>query len=128
MGKVKVEKKDPAAELAVRLVDSLRQQKATGVYPLTVKRLGELTDPLANEDLVAKATTKKPFIDEVILPQKKNPDAPVVLIEDEAVLADSPELLEFALNQLVTPSGPLVALDKVVKKVDKSLQDAFKSA
>jgi hypothetical protein len=122
---------DPAAELAANLVQALqaRRDAGPGSYPLTVRRLVELTDSHAPPEVVAKAVTKpKGFLDRVAVARKKDLDAPAALAEDLDRLAASSLLVEFALNGLGTPPFPGWALSKVTARVDARLKKPFAAA
>jgi hypothetical protein len=118
----------PAEELSERLLQALHGQRAGGDgYPLTLKQLVEkagLTPPAA---LLKKALTLAPFHGQVVL-AAKNLDAPLALAEDAGRLADSPLLLEFALELLSSPKKPVHPLAKVAGKVGPSLRPAFEEA
>jgi hypothetical protein len=119
---------NPAAELAVKMVEMLRAQRDQGgVYPLTLKQLAELTDASAADDLRAKAAKNKTFATAVVVAQKKAPDTPLALVEDRDRLVDSRLLLGWVVEQACTPAAPAQTLDKVVKKVDVPLRDPLKA-
>jgi hypothetical protein len=117
-----------SVSLADKLVETLRTQKDQGNYPLTLKQLGEATDPQAVEKLILKTAAQEPFSTTVIVAQKKNVNAPVALRDDLTALAASPLLLEFALEQVCTPEKPLWPVEKVAKKLDAELQPGFTEA
>src|SRR5262249_50052675 len=58
-------KPDLATLLAEKLLHTLEAQRALGAdaYPLTLRRLAELSDPQAPPELVLKAAGKRPFAD-----------------------------------------------------------------
>src|SRR5947208_12009318 len=94
--------KNPAiAELAEKMIQVLRDRRGQGEdnYPLMLKRLSDLADPTATDDLRAKAVKHKTFTGQVVLARKKGPDTPVALAEDVDRRADSRLLLEWALEQ-----------------------------
>src|SRR5215470_3641058 len=97
---------DPAIELACKLVQALQTQRdqRPEAYPLALRHLIELADPQAAPELVDKAVAKKPFKEAAIVAAKNSPTAPVALRQDLERLTASPELLEFALEQLCTPA------------------------
>src|SRR5262245_2956890 len=123
-------KQDAAAQLAERLVQVLDAQRRLGPdsYPLTLRRLAELTDPAAPADQVVKALKKKPFADRAIAAHAKNLDAPVALAEDADRLAASPLLLEFVLDSACTPARPTCELAKLKTKVPIKLRPSFEAA
>lgn len=122
-------KSNPVAELAEKMVQTLRDQRDQGgTYPLTLKRLTELADPAAADDLRAKAAKAKGFSGAVVLAQKKDPDTPLALAEDLDRLAASPVLLERLLEQTCSPAAPTQPVDKLVKKVEAPLRDPLAAA
>jgi hypothetical protein len=120
-------KKTPAIELAENLVHVLEAQRTLGgaAYPLTLQRLGELTDAQAPPDLVFKAVASKPFKERALAATAKKLAAPVGLRDDLAQLAASTQLLEFALEQVCTPGKPATSPDKLATKLDKALRQPF---
>ena len=85
-----IAKKDVAAELAEKMVQVLEAQRCLGGddYPLTLRRLAELTDASAPAALILKASTlRKLFTDRVIGSKSKQLDALVALVEDAERLA-----------------------------------------
>src|SRR5262249_39288405 len=123
-------KRNEAAELADKMVQTLRAQRDRGedAYPLTLGRLAELADPGAAADLRARAAKSKAFTGRVVLAQKKSADTPLALAGDLDRLADSRLLLEWVLEQTCTPQAPAQPLDKLVKKVDQPLRDPLAAA
>jgi hypothetical protein len=122
---------DPAAELAAKMVRVLQAQRTLGPdsYPLTLRRLAELTDADASAELVQKAAGKKqPFGERVLLAQAKSLDAPVALTEDADRLDASPLLLEFVLSSLCTPDSPTCDVAKLKSKVAAKLKAPFDAA
>src|SRR5262249_5810101 len=117
--------KNPAiAELAEKMIQVLRDRRDQGEdsYPLTLKRLADLADPAATDDLRAKAVKHKTFTGHALLARKKAPDTPVALVEDLDRLANSRLLLEWTLEQACTPKAPAQPVDKLTKKVDEPLR------
>lgn len=123
-------KSNPAAELAEKMAQTLQAQRDLGgdAYPLTLKRLAELADPSAADDLRAKAAKALAKNSQVVLAQKKSPDTLLALAEDVERLAESRLLLEWLLEQVCTPKAPASPIDKVVKKVDEPLRDPLQKA
>ncbi len=122
-------KADTIAELARKLLDALERQRQSGSdYPLTVDRLAALADPQATPEQVGKALAKKPFASQWIPASKKDASSPIALAEDAERLAASPQLLEFALGRVCSAEKPVHTPAKVVIKVDKALQPAFRAA
>ena len=123
-------KKDATSTLAEGMLTVLEAQRGLGkeAYPLTLQRLGELTDPQATPELVEKAVGKEPFKGRALVAQKKNPSAPVALVEDVEQLAASPLLLNLVLDQLCSETSPTCAPSKLTKKVDGRLKKPFAEA
>lgn len=125
-------KKSPADELAEKMTAVLEGQRGLGAdaYPLTLRRLAELTDPAAPADLILKAavTKKQPFAGRVVVSLPKNLDAPAALAEDLAALADSPLLLRTLLAALCTSASPTCDPSKLKTKVTAKLKPAFAAA
>jgi nucleotide-binding universal stress UspA family protein len=90
------------------MVQVLEAQRRLGSdsYPPTLRRLAELTDPAAPDDLVRQAVKKKPFKDRAILVLSDDPNSPVILADDVEAVAAGPFLLEFALNRVCSPDSP----------------------
>src|SRR5437763_1569661 len=116
--------KNPAiAELAEKMIQILRDRRGQDEdsYPLMLKRLSDLADPTATDDLRTKAIKHKTFTGQVVRARKNDPDTPVALAEDVDRLADSSLLLEWTLEQTCTPKAPAQPVDKLTKKVDEPL-------
>jgi hypothetical protein len=123
-------KKDAATTLAEKLVQTLEAQRHLGpdVYPLTLRRLGELADPAASPELVQKAAAKrKPFLERVAVVQAKNLDAPVFLAEDATGVPASPPVLEFLLNLVCSPDSPTCDAAKLKGKLPVKLRKPFEA-
>jgi hypothetical protein len=120
----RAKKKDAAAELAERMLQTLQglRRQDPAAYPPTLQRLAELTDPQAAPDVIDKAIKKKPFKDHALIVLKNNPRSPVGLAADVAQLAASPLVLEAVLETLCTPATPLWSVAKVAGKVVKDLK------
>jgi hypothetical protein len=97
-------------------------------YPLTLKRLAELTDPVAAPALVLKAAARKEFSGQVVIANKKSLDAPLTLADDLDQLAGSGLLLEFVLESICTPAQPGCPLTKLKTKVPGALKGPFDQA
>jgi hypothetical protein len=123
-------KSDAAAELAGKLIASLRRQRdQNDAYPLTVAQLAALAAPEASPELLKKSLGKKQFTEQAILAQKKAAEQGLVALKEDAErLAASPLVLEFALEQLCSPASPLHSLAKVAGTIDRSLRPAFLAA
>jgi hypothetical protein len=121
----------PANLLADKLLRVLAAQRALGPdsYPLTARRLVELTDPQAPAAVVKLALNKKVFTQGAVLVRAKTLDAPVALAEDLAGLAASPLALEFLLRAAATAKtralSPAALKEKASGKVKKPFQDAL---
>jgi hypothetical protein len=123
-------KADAAARLAQKIVTELQQAHEQGgdTAPLTVAQLMARVEPEARPDLAHKALAKKPFAEQICLARRKDAASPVALQEDADRLAESAELLTYALGLVCTADKPLHPVDRVVKKVDRALQPAFRAA
>src|SRR5262249_13062713 len=124
-------KKDAATALAEKMVQVLEAQRHLGAdsYPVTLRRLAELTDPAAPTELVLKAVAKrKPFGERAVPVQPKNLDSPVALSEDAEQLAASPLLLAFALDCICSPIKPTCAVSELKKKLPARLKQLFETA
>ncbi len=122
--------KDGTPELAARMLRVLEAQRSLGgaSYPLTLRRLAELTDPAAAPALVLKAAARNEFADRVVIANKKNLDAPLALTDDLDQLANSGLLLEFVLATICTPAHPGCPVSKLKSKVVTSLKGPFEQA
>src|SRR4051794_37313524 len=109
---------DPAVELAGRMVEVLESQRllGTGSYPLTLRRLVELTAPTAAPATVFKAVKKHPFAERVLVARARNLDAPLALADDAVALASSPLLLQFLLEATCSPARPTSGIGPLKKK------------
>jgi hypothetical protein len=124
-------KRDAATELADKMLLVLESQRrlGPGSYPLTLRRLAELTDPAAPAEAVLKAVArKKPFGERALAVQPKDLDAPVALVEDLEQLAASPLLLSFVLDRLCTPTSPTCDVGKLKTKVPPRFKQPFMAA
>jgi hypothetical protein len=124
-------KKDPAAELAEKMLHVLEAQRPLGAdaYPLRLRRLGELADPAAAPEVVLKAAArKKPFGERAVVARPKELDAPVALVEDTEQLAASPLLLLFLLESVCTPAAPTCDPGKLKSKLPARLRQPFEAA
>jgi hypothetical protein len=120
----------PADLLADKLLRVLAAQRALGPdsYPLTARRLVELTDPQAPPGVVKQAVNKRAFLKAAVLARAKAADAPVALAEDLDRLAASPLTLEFLLRQAVTGTvrarTPAEIKNRATGKLQKPFQEA----
>src|SRR5579884_367023 len=124
-------KKDPATELADKMLQVLDAQRRLGgeSYPLRLRRLAELTDPAASEDTIRKAAgKKKPFGERAVVVNAKDPDSPVALAGDAEQLAGSTLLLDYLLGQVCRPDKPTCDPAKLKTKLPKPLKEPFAAA
>jgi hypothetical protein len=121
---------DAASELASNLVRVLESQRSLGssAYPLTLRRLAELTDAAAQPEILQIALKRKPFRDRAVCGQSGQLDSPVALAEDVDQLAASSLFLESVLKKLCTPTSPTCAVTKLKSKVPAKLKPAFEAA
>ena len=121
---------DGTPELAAKMLRVLEVQRGLGgpSYPLTLKRLAELTDPAVAHALVFKAAARKEFAGQVVIANKKSLDAPLALADDLDQLAGSRLLLEFVLESVCTPAQPGCPLTKLKTKVPGTLKGPFDQA
>jgi hypothetical protein len=127
--------------VAGRLLGVLRTQKRLGhaAYPLTLRRLAELTDRTPEVD-VAAAVTKPTFSDAAVIaapvPSKSKKanfapqmNANVALREDVDLLAGSAEFLETTLGNCRSQTDRAFTIDEIIKaalgKWDKRLAKRF---
>jgi hypothetical protein len=91
----------PEEVLAEKLFQVLEAQRRLGgiAYPLSLRRLRELTDSGADDALLKKALAHPSLKGKLALVDVKNPDAPVALVEDRNQLISSGALLEFLLRK-----------------------------
>jgi hypothetical protein len=124
-------KKDAATELAEKMLQALDAQRRLGAeaYPLAVRRLAQLTDSAAPDELVLKAVAKKKvFAPRAVVAQARNLDSPIALAEDADRLAGSPLLLEFLLEQVCTRDRPTCPIKNLKSKLVASLRAPFEAA
>jgi hypothetical protein len=120
-----------AAVLAEKMVQRLRALRAlvSDSYPVTLKRLAELTDPAAATKVILDAVNpQRKAFSQYALVARKDLLAPVALREDEPLLAASPLLLEFLLEATRTPGSHAASVAKLKGKVTSKLKDGFQKA
>jgi hypothetical protein len=120
-----------AAVLAEKMLQRLRALRALGSdsYPVTLKRLAELTDPAAATKVILDAVNpQRKAFSQYALVARKDLLAPVALREDEPLLAASPLLLEFLLEATRTPGSHAASVAKLKGKVTSKLKDGFQKA
>jgi hypothetical protein len=90
----------PEVLLAEKFLAVLDAQRRLGqeAYPMSLKRLIELTCPQAQPKLVAKALAHSTLKDKLALVNAKKQEAPVALAEDRAQLVSSNIFLEYLLR------------------------------
>lgn len=122
---------DPATHLAGQLVQVLDAQRrlGNGAYPLSLRRLIELTDAAAPAELVSKALGKKKlFGQRTVLGRGKDLDAPIAFADDIEQLAGSALLLEFVMAANCTAAAPVIGIEKLKSKVPSKLRQSFDAA
>jgi hypothetical protein len=123
--------KDAPARLAEKLVQALRQRKqqGSGFYPVALKELAELADPGADIRTVLQAVhPQRKAFSRYAVAARKDLRAPAALVEDLALLAASPLLLDFLLEQVRSPSNQAWSVAKLKAKVTGKLQKPFQEA
>lgn len=124
-------KKDAATVLAENMVRVLTERRSLGsdFYPLTLRRLAELTDPTATTEIVQKAAAKKkPFAESIVAVRPKDLDSPVALAEDTEQLAGSSHILEYLLPLICTPSEPTCDIARLKRELSSKLKKPFEAA
>jgi hypothetical protein len=123
--------KDAPARLAEKLVQALRQRKqqGSGFYPVPLKELAELADPRADARTVLQAVhPQRRDFSRFAVAARKDLRAPAALVEDLALLAASPLLLDFLLELVRSPSNQAWSVAKLKAKVTGKLQKPFQEA
>lgn len=119
-------RKDAATQLAEQMLQVLEAQRQLGPdsYPLTLRRLAELTDPTAPPDLIQKAAGKKKLFGTRVLAAfpKGGLDSLAAFSEDADRLAACPALLESLLDSLCTMDNPICEVGKLKGKVPSGLK------
>jgi hypothetical protein len=123
-------KGDAAAELAEELLHLLETQRGLGpsAYPLSVRRLQELTHRQVSPAQIDKAIGKRSFQKAVVLARGRHRDSPIALTSDLESLAGSRLLLEFMLQTVRTPSNQAFSVAQLKAKTSRQLQPAFRAA
>jgi hypothetical protein len=124
-------KRDTATVLAENMVRVLEAQRALGPgsYPLTLRRLAELTDPEASPESVLQAAgKKKPFGERVVAIRPKDLASPIALLEDTEQLVGSSITLEFLLASLCTPTNPTCDAARLKAALPTKLKKPFEAA
>lgn len=123
-------KKDATAELAEKMVQTLRHQKQRGdVGPLTLEQLAQLADAAAGpRTILAAVHPQRKAFSPFALVARKDLHAPVALLEDLPQLAASSLLLEFLLTCTRTASNQAASAAELKAKVTSKLQKPFQEA
>jgi hypothetical protein len=106
----------PDEVLAENLLQVIDAQRRLGgsAYPLSLRRLRELTDAGATDSLVKKALAHPNLKSRMILVEAKNPETPVALVEDRDQLASSCAMLEFLLRKKRSATEQAFSGDKLL--------------
>jgi hypothetical protein len=116
-------------ELAERLLAALRHLRGDeSRYPTTLAVLLHHTAPHAVPELVDRVLADKIFKNAIAFGVQADRNAPLTLAEDAAKLADSPQLLEYAVGLFSTAEAPLHPLSKIAGKLDKTVRAPFEAA
>jgi hypothetical protein len=118
------------ASVVEKMLRVLEAQKRLGgaAYPLTIKRLAELTDPNASKQSVLK-TIKTNIFRSRALAARQDFEAPVVLLDDVETLAHSPLTLDYAFD-LIQTKNRVITVAALKKKLTSRhrLQQRFQAA
>jgi hypothetical protein len=123
-------KKDAIAELAEKMVQTLRQHKQRGAaLPLTLEQLAHQADATATPRSILAAVhpQRKAFSQHAVV-ARKDLHAPVALLEDLPRLAASPLLLEFLLRCTRTASNQAASAAELKAKITSKLQKPFQES
>ncbi len=122
-------KQGKVSHLAEQLVQALTEQRAHGIYPLTLNRLGQIVEPGADTRalLAAVHPMRKAFSQHAVVARADGP-APVALLADLVPLAGSPLLLEYVLGFHRTASNHVASLATLKKRLTTRLQKPFQQA
>src|SRR5439155_3440855 len=119
---------NPASTLAekmVRVLQSLRSLDADS-YPLSLRRLAELSDATAPARMILSAASpQQKAFRQYALAARKDLHAPVALKEDVQLLAASAQLLEFAFQVTRTEGTHAFTVPGLKKKLTSDLQKPF---
>jgi hypothetical protein len=120
-----VKKANPAAVLAEKMVEVLRQRPADAPL-LTLSRLAEIADPSAGaRAILAVLFQRKVF---TAVAARRDLAAPVALLSDLPRLAGSSQLLEFAIKSTRTAANHAFSIADLKKKLTGKLQAPFAEA
>jgi hypothetical protein len=120
----------PAAVLAEKLVQVLREQRSRGdgSYPMSLKELLDRADPQAKTSLLRQALTHEPFQSQALVSLPGKLDALVALAEDRAALAANPRVLESVLKLTTSKKEPLATLHQLQEPLSEALRRPFTDA
>jgi hypothetical protein len=112
----------------VRVLQSLRSSGPNS-YPLSLRRLAELSDATAPARMILSAASpQQKAFRQYALAARKDLDAPVALKEDVHLLAASALLLEFAFQVTRTEGTHAFTVPGLKKKLTSDLQKPFQEA
>src|SRR5262249_12326823 len=120
-------KKSPEQLLAEQVLESLAGQREEGAPFRSLREVAGRVDPAPSEETLAKLAGHKALKGRVVFAAAGRVDAPLGRPGDEGRLAQSPELLRYAVGQVSTAERPLHPLSKVAAAVDKALRPAFEA-
>src|SRR5581483_1351709 len=122
-------KKDDAAELAAKLVQTLVSLAGTPEYPTTLEKLAKQTDPSASSKSILSAVSpRRREFSFLAVVARADLRAPAALLDHLPQLAESPALLEFALTAARTNSNVAFSVSALRAKVTTKLQKPFQEA
>lgn len=122
------EKKDPAAELALKLVAALEELRTQGTdaYPSTVQHLAQRSESPIPPDILQKVIKKaKGFLDKVVVVRRGDPLSPVALQDDAPALVENPRVLDYLLRLARTPTNQALSVSQLKIKVSGQLKNSF---
>jgi hypothetical protein len=122
---------NPASALAEKMVRVLQSLRSLGPdsYPVSLRRLAELSDATAPARLILSAASpQQKAFRQYALAARKDLDAPVALTEDVHLLAESALLLAFAFQVTRTVGTHAFTVPGLKKKLTSDLQKPFQEA
>jgi hypothetical protein len=124
-----VKKTNAARDLATKMVSLLRERSSDERdTPLTLAQLARLADPGASPRAALAALRQRKAFAAYALAARKDPGAPVALLDDLPRLAASPLLLVHALEATRTASNHAATVADLKKKLAGKLQAPFQEA
>jgi hypothetical protein len=122
--------REPALEVAENLLHLLaaQQRLGEGSYPLSMQQLTGLLNPRPAPAVLKKALAARAFQEAVLVAAKNKPAAPVVLASDVRTLANSTQLLEFALAAARQPMNEALSIARLKAKLVPPLRQHFEEA